>query len=330
MRIPDELLKSVCFLCVELKGGKDAGKFQLLGTGFFVGIQQEGWDFCYLFTARHILDEATRAGHHTLFARVNKKNGQVGTINLGTLNNWQYYPDFADDIAVLQFAPDIDEFDFGVIPVSMLLSFDDMLNRSIGVGDDLFTVGLFTLHSGKNLNIPIVRTGIISAMPHEPLLDKSGREYFAYLAELRSIGGLSGSPVFVYLDYRRLYNPLLQEDKQWQLFLLGLVRGHWDLKREFTDNADTLNNDVVAGYNKGENLNVGIAVVTPATAILAFLRNERLVKGREDFIKMLKEESQKSKDVNTTNDNFTSDDFQTALKKVSRKVTSKKEKKGKD
>ena len=41
-------------------------------------------------------------------------------------------------------------------------------------------------------------------MPHkaEPLTDKRRKPYYAYLAELRSIGGLSGSPVFVFIDAR--------------------------------------------------------------------------------------------------------------------------------
>jgi hypothetical protein len=51
-----------------------------------------------------------------------------------------------------------------------------------------------------------------------------------------------------------------------------LIRGHWDLERELTDSVEL--GDVQIGYNKGENLNTGIAVVTPAHYVLAILRSQ--------------------------------------------------------
>jgi len=40
MRIPDEVLKSVCFLCVKIAKGSNAGKYQPIGTGFFVSVRK--------------------------------------------------------------------------------------------------------------------------------------------------------------------------------------------------------------------------------------------------------------------------------------------------
>ena len=80
---------------------------------------------------------------------------------------------------------------------------DDVQIRSlnVGIGDELITVGLFTQRHGAQKKIPIVRSGIIAAMPDEPFEDQNtGKPYHAYLVEARSIGGLSGSPVFVSLD----------------------------------------------------------------------------------------------------------------------------------
>jgi hypothetical protein len=66
--------------------------------------------------------------------------------------------------------------------------------------------------AGSTRNIPIVRTGVIAAMPaiDEPFVRK-GEEYHAYLAEMRSIGGLSGSPVFVFLDRTRTVDARIPE-----------------------------------------------------------------------------------------------------------------------
>lgn len=296
MRIPDELLNSVCFLCVKIQSGKNAGRFQYLGTGFFVGITQEvGYDFCYLVTAQHIIDEAKRGGYKTIFARLNKYDGSAAYIELAPLNKWASFIDSPIDIAVLPFAPNFTEFEVTLIPEEILVTKQDVVDRSIGEGDELFVVGLFTLHSGKKQNIPILRTGIISAMPYEPLLSKNGQLYSAYLAELRSIGGISGSPVFVYLHKRRIYDSKVQ-DGTWELLLLGLIRGHWDLTRELDSDAESISDDIPIGFNKGENLNTGIAVITPADYLARLLRSKGFEDMRKRSVRKMEQENQITED----------------------------------
>ena len=70
--------------------------------------------------------------------------------------------------------------------------------NEIEVGEEVFVTGLFSHHHGQSKNIPIVRVGNISAMPEEKIQTKE-HLMDAYLIEARSIGGLSGSPVFVIL-----------------------------------------------------------------------------------------------------------------------------------
>ena len=78
---------------------------------------------------------------------------------------------------------------------------DLIKEKSIGLGEELLVVGLFASHHGRKMNIPIVRSGMIAAMPWEPIWDaKTGQNFEAFLAEVRSIGGLSGSPVWVAVD----------------------------------------------------------------------------------------------------------------------------------
>ena len=64
------------------------------------------------------------------------------------------------------------------------------------VGDEVATVGLYTSHHGHTKNIPVVRVGHISMLPDEPVMSTRGYVE-AYLVEVRSIVGLSGSPVYI-------------------------------------------------------------------------------------------------------------------------------------
>ena len=50
-----------------------------------------------------------------------------------------------------------------------LSSMEVIKKESIGIGDEIFTVGLFNQKWGEEKNSPIMRTGIIAAMPDEPL-----------------------------------------------------------------------------------------------------------------------------------------------------------------
>lgn len=289
MRIPHNVLNCVCFLGVKLSGGKDAGKFLPLGTGFFIGVTQEGWDFLYLVTARHVLDEAAR-GKLPLESRLNKRNGGFDYIKLAPEDQWIRWKDDAVDIAILPIVVDAAIFEYEALPLAMLATDNKLSDHAIGLGDELFTVGLFTLRSGKQRNIPIVRTGVISAMPDkdEPFTE-DGKHYFAYLAELRSIGGLSGSPVFVFIDRHRTVDPNLPREHDWTYFCIGFIRGHWKLDRDLSD--DLVSHDIALGFNPGETLNVGLAVVVLSQYIVAILTHPSIQEKREGYVHMKQQEN---------------------------------------
>lgn len=289
MRIPNELIKCVCYLCVKIQGGDNKGKYQTLGTAFFIGVQEGEWDFTYLITARHLLEDAERIGHDILYARINTKMMGVEYVEIGSVKEWIRYPVASIDLAVIPFMPDLQTTDFLALPYDMLLSHKEMFRRHIGVGDELIVTGLFTSRKGTKRNIPIVRSGIISAMPEEDLYYK-GEPYSAYLAELRSIGGLSGSPVYIYLDRTRIYEAKIEEGSGWQIFLIGLIRGHFYVESDLLENPDEIETDAVLGFNKAEKMNVGIALITPSEYILAMLFSEPFKKDRQDYMKRNDEE----------------------------------------
>ena len=84
MRIPDEILKSVCFLCVPKGNSTDASSFHYGGTAFFVSVPYEidkSAHHVYLVTAKHNVEKASNSGYQ-LHARLNTKEGGVGFVPL--------------------------------------------------------------------------------------------------------------------------------------------------------------------------------------------------------------------------------------------------------
>jgi hypothetical protein len=132
----------------------------------------------------------------------------------------------------------------------------------------VFVVRLFSRRTGQAQNIPIIRVGNIVAMPEEPIESATGLQE-AYLIELLSIGGLSGSPVFAYLGGIRREFPIGGEitltTRAGAIHLLGLVHGHWNLAS--AERVDAVR-DALDGR---ERVNTGIAIVVPITRLLEIL-----------------------------------------------------------
>jgi hypothetical protein len=145
-----------------------------------------------------------------------------------------------------------------------------------------------------------------------------------YLVEGRSIGGLSGSPVFVRrtetLDVRMADGRKTAIHSPGPFKLLGVMHGHWKI-----DPAD-INNIVFTHDPKG--VNSGIAIVTPAIKIAEILEQPGMVKIREVSDEDLGRQrghvpgmDSAKKDQPT----FTQADFEDALKRASRKLSAENE-----
>lgn len=265
MQVPDEVRKCVVFLCCQTPK-----QMQLLGTAFFVGesIESTGQSFFFLVTAKHIIEAIRRNSiDRKVYVRINVSEAKFTLIETD-IELWIFHPsDPSVDVAILPLAPPR-ELDYLVYPLSASATEDRIPKLGIGAGDEVFLVGLFISHAGSKRNIPIVRVGNIAGMPEEPVQTRQGL-MDAYLIEARSIGGLSGSPVFVHLPpvrFREGKPKFLQGD---YFYLLGLVHGHWDLPICDTDmiGEDTLNRKAV---------NMGIAIVIPVDKILEVINQPGL------------------------------------------------------
>jgi len=100
----------------------------------------------------------------------------------------------------------------------------------IGIGHDVFVTGLFRHHHGEQKNIPIVRVGTIAALDEEKV---QTTVYLrdAYLIECRSIGGLSGSPVFLQVESELMLKVRTAQTLPTHppgTYLLGVMHGHFD------------------------------------------------------------------------------------------------------
>jgi hypothetical protein len=264
MRVPDAILSSAVYLCI-----KDAnGAVRPAGTGFFLSIRsetREGISHGYLVTARHCIENAKPYG--VLYARMNRRDtGEAELVELEP--DWIYHDDETNDVAVLYFAPPT--FQIMVFGRESLVTADVIEQESIGIGDELMVVGLFTRHYGRTANRPIVRAGIIAAMPDEPIEDAgSGLPFDAYLAEVRSVGGLSGSPVWLVINPARVVNG--EPEFRLHFYLLGLIRGHWNKQEPWLSDF---------GETEQDSLNTGIAIVTPIQKALDIIDSEESAKER--------------------------------------------------
>lgn len=87
------------------------------------------------------------------------------------------------------------------VSVKSFLTTAIVLEEEIGLGDEVFMVGRFVNHDGKQRNLPSIRFGHISMMADEaePVRHNTNPSGFqvSFLIEVHSIPGYSGSPVFV-------------------------------------------------------------------------------------------------------------------------------------
>ncbi len=262
MRIPDRLLNCVAFI------SHDDPTPEYIGTTFIVGVAGKfGNAYLHAVTAKHVA-ECVDGG--PFLVGVNFKDGKAGWFS--SAMKWWYHPAEPNtDVAVTVFTP-TDRFDVEYVPESSFVNDEKIKHYGIGVGDEINVVGLFTRFYGSTKHIPIVRTGNIAMMPTDKIPVEDG-EMEVYLAEGRSIGGLSGSPVFVRHTVRiggmgNEHGEPQQISGVGQLHFFGLMHGHWDLP-------------VGVRIAQAEAVNMGISIVIPAKKILETLYHPELVALRE-------------------------------------------------
>ena len=273
MLVPEPVRKCVLFVLYNDKDGKK----QVAGTAFMVGIKDKefGLAFGYCVTALHVLAKIYRdSADKNIILRVNLKDGGFEE-RVIPYDEWQKHPkDVSVDVAVLDWFPSPVKYDIALIVIESAVDQTVIEGEKIGAGDEVFITGLFVNHTGKNRNLPIVRTGNIAMMPEEKIHVGGFGDIDAYLIEARSIGGLSGSPVFVQKAPVKVVDKELYVSQVDHIyFWLGLIHGHFQVepKKEVV-------NDLAA---EEAQINMGIAIVVPAIKVIETI-NQPLFKERRD------------------------------------------------
>lgn len=277
MQVPPEITKCVVFICYRAADG-----VHLAGTGFYIGVPIEaipGQSWLYIITAAHVIEEIQkRSTDSNVYLRLNFKDRPASFIATD-LSNWMFHPtETAVDAAMLLSAPGSDDHvDYLGVPISMAATPELIEKEGIGVGDEVFMTGLFVNHFGRQNNLPILRAGNIALLEEEPVHTKRGATE-AYLIEARSIGGLSGSPVFVHLGMTRFIEGSVKfASGRLPFYWLGLMKGHWDL------------DDLAQEFDKREAVNMGIGIVVPAFKILEIVNRPEVLEMQRKKSKQLQD-----------------------------------------
>ena len=277
MRIPGKVLKCVAFIgeaAYQDNDGKISG--DLHATGFFVHMPSDHFPaltFAYFVTAKHV---ATDLKDRNVYILVNSNKGGTTTLANYYPHWWLHPTDKTADLAVLQVRVQSDLDTWGVGLKDFVTS-EDIRAETVAVGDEVFTVGLFTRVPGQGRNMPIVRTGNVAMFPEEQIQTELG---FAdiHLVEARSIGEVSGSPVFIRktitLPIKLSNGTRTSASAAGDLKLLGLMHGQWDIKESEMNEAGMTD-------DRRHRVNLGIGIVVPAAKIMEILNQPDLVRSRE-------------------------------------------------
>jgi hypothetical protein len=193
-RINRDVLDSVFFLYSTREDAQSGTNAQ--ATGFIVACGGDLFEQSLSLYGISNWHAAVRAGASII--RLNTIDGGFDVLEFGP-EDWTFIPGL-DDVAIV-LLDGISEHRHRVrsIPTSLFTSEADAKYK-IGVGDDVFMLGLFVDHEGHATNRPKARFGNISMMPSPdaPIEQPTGHLAESYIIDMHSRDGFSGSPVFVY------------------------------------------------------------------------------------------------------------------------------------
>ena len=320
-RMNDEILECVMYLYPSIDDAREGVRAG--GSGFFAAMQA-GPQFTprsqvvYAVTNSHVIREGKSP-----VVRVNTAAGEIEVLQFEQ-GDWVDHPN-GDDVSVCMLPlPFGSQFKAKTILTDGFITREKMERYNIGPGDEVVMPGRFVSHEGKQRNLPSVRFGSIAQNPWEPIRNLRGLLQESFLAEIRSLPGYSGSPVFIYEP--PFYNKFVRTEKV-PFSLLGIDWGHlpnWEPVYE-TDDSTGERMPIPGQFVKA---NTGMAGVVPAWKILELLECEDVVETRKQYLKERTEAQYRdvasfdvaTDDISDTSKPFTEGDFDSALHKVTRKV----------
>lgn len=165
------------------------------GTGFLVSypmVEREG-THAYLVSNYHV---AITTGCARFAAFDENKRLRLFGIDR---EEWQFDPN-GDDLSIIDITDYLNHADAAnciAIPISSIVTDKFVEDAELGIGDDVFMIGLLAGHAHGE---PVGRFGNIAAVPNPnaPVEQGHKKKRPSFLVDMRSRGGHSGSPVTVY------------------------------------------------------------------------------------------------------------------------------------
>lgn len=298
-KIDKALIKSTFFLFQD----KDAAIRGVSpnGTGFIVYVPSEKYPdaapYYYAISCKHVVEKSP-------CIRLNRVDGGTDPVPL-TKGEWHSLPTEHGDIAACMINPDPRLHDVAAIPDTLMLTKEQVAKHRIGVGEDVFMIGLFLdLEREVNAkgNAPLARFGNISMMPNPAALMttsalRAPREYI--LLDLHSRSGFSGSPVFFFRsasgDLTRPTGDLAWLGEEQLIKLLGIhcaqFPEQWEVQGEKKDRSKKIRKieatppeDMSLEREKSGSLIIkglsGITLSAPAWDIYGLLYSDRFARER--------------------------------------------------
>ena len=297
-RVDDQYLDCVIYL---YRSHEDARVGERVGgSGFLVSLSHPSipgtGGFVYAVTNRHVIEEGFPV------VRINMHNGPPDVVPFSKAS-WVLSE--TDDLAI-RIMPKMDtqKYKYRSAKYSDLLTKEKAEALDIGPGDDVFVVGRFINHEGIEKNAPTYRFGQIAQSPGDKVVYEicgKHHEQESYLMDIKSIGGYSGSPVWLN-EPAYIQRPRAKEkiDKRW---VIGVDWGHilyW--QPLYGQNRKPIQGGGLV------RVNTGIAGVVPAWKLIDLLERDDVKEFREQEVAAYKAaQVVASPDTDSTNIKATTD-----------------------
>jgi hypothetical protein len=311
-RIPDSWMESVIYLYPSRKAAENGEGYG--GSGFMVGVRSSAFKnawFGYAVTNKHVVEDAK-----SRTIRVNTQDGKTDIIETD-IGHWTRSG--TDDLAVMNLPLDPAHHKFWFVPEEAFVTPEVIKDYHIGFGDEICLAGRFISHEGKQSNNPAARFGNIAMMPGEPVRRKDGSLQESFLVDMRSIPGYSGSPAFLYILPSEFMNRKLDYGRVQRAhgpWLLGVDWGHLSEWKPVLEADQKTHHPSKLGVN----LNTGMAGIVPAWRLRELLYGEELKMQRQQADEDFAAQGTPGELDAEIEQGFTKEDFEAALKKVSKKI----------
>ena len=262
-RIQDIYLDSVLYLYRSKHEAMEG--INIGGSGFQLSFPCEQLPhpsaFLYAVTNRHVVDSGCYC------VRLNTADGAMDVVEMPP-SAWLRSE--TDDLAVcLLSGLRSDVFKIRALPNRWLISEQQYCVHDVGVGDEIVLLGRFINREGIQRNSPTARFGFIAQNLGEPVeYELSGKPHSqeAIIAEVKSIGGYSGSPVFLTGD-PGVRRPIQLPDDM--TYILGVDCAHiQDWEHVYDENRRPLHHLQVR-------TNTGMMAIVPAWKLEALLKSDK-------------------------------------------------------